>query len=180
LEKVRSCSLGILPHALSFFFKESNSHNGQGNSYTGEDEQRFRLVQKGSEINASHGHGEKNCSTLSQCACANNSGEESPNSKLSSNCHNPGDPDDSSDEKQVICESNCICQSQKNQPASGGSIGDSRNNPNGLTSSIKASDIKPVLKFSVSAILGGRDRDSDKSGLDDEHSGFNPGKNHSL
>jgi len=151
---------------------------GGGGTNSLEEDQRFRLVQKaGSDTNDSLGQGEKSCSVLSQCACACNSGGESPNAnKVTNNC---GDPDDSSDEKRVSCESNnCICQSQKQRPTS-----ESRN-MNGLSSSNsnnnKASEIKPVLKFSVSAILGSHDQDSDKGGLDDDHPGFNPGENFYL
>lgn len=105
---------------------------------------------------------EKSCAVLNHCACANSSGGESPHKG-----HNV-DTDDSSDEKPTFCESNCTCQSQSR--LSREATPEPKNN-NGVVKSEK-----PVLKFSVSAILGGVDRDSDKSGLDEETTHFHNGK----
>lgn len=140
--------------------------NSGPSSFNYEEEPNFRGVPTSSDMRESSGGrdggggGERNCAVCNHCA--NSSGGESPHKGPSA------DTDDSGDEKPTFCESNCSCQSQSR--VSRDPTPEPRNN------GIMVKNDKPVLKFSVSAILGGADREGDKSRLDDDHMHFNPGK----
>jgi hypothetical protein len=145
------------PGSFNNYDEEQNSFRGGG-------------VSTSLEIRESPGRGdggggssgERNCSVCSHCARANSSDGEGPHKGPNA------DTDDSSDEtKPTFCESNCSCQSQSRvsrEPT-----------PERKNNGIMVKNDKPVLKFSVSAILGGADRDGDKSRLDEESTHFNHG-----